>query len=135
MGCRRRTSELNELENASALLPGVSDLVERLGAEALRRAGDSAATERTIKLHRRFVIGQRPHHQALQAALHQILARGREQPAAKAETLEFWTQIKLVDFAFVEQAARAVAPVIGVAGDAVAKLQNGDAAALADRRV
>src|SRR5450631_4002147 len=47
-------------DEASALLPGVSDLIESLGAEALGRAGDRAAAERAIKLHRRLVVGQRP---------------------------------------------------------------------------
>ena len=81
------------------------------------------------------VVGKRPHHQALQAALDQILARGGEQAAAEAQSLEFGPQIKLVDLAVVEQAARAVASVIGVAGNAVAELQDGDAAAFADSRV
>ena len=63
----------------------------------------------------------------------EILARGGEQPAAEAEALEFGPQIKLVDLAVVEQAASAVAAVVGVAGDLVAELQDGDAAAFADR--
>ena len=115
-------------------LPGVGDLIERLGAEPLRGAGDGAAAERAIEFHRRLVVGQRPHHQALQPALDQVLARRGEQAAAEAEALEFRPQVKLVDFAVVEQAARAVAAVVGVAGELVAELQEGDAAALADRR-
>src|SRR6185437_11271547 len=50
-------------------------------------------------------------------------------------TLELRAQIKLVDLAIIKQAARAVAAIIGVAGDLLAKLQDGDAAALADRRI
>src|SRR5664280_320698 len=119
----------------NASLPGVGDLVERLGAKALRGAGDRAAAERAIEFHRRLVIGQRPHHQALQAALHEVLARGGEQAAAEAQPLELRTQIKLVDFAVIEQAARPIAPVVGVASNLVAELQDGDAAALADGRV
>src|SRR5450830_1250810 len=116
-------------------LPGVGDLVEHLGAEALGRAGDRAAAERAIEFHRPLVVGERPYNQALQAALDQILARGGKQAAAEAEALVFRTQVQLVDLAVIEQAARAVAPVIGVAGDAVTELQDGDAAALADGAV
>ena len=128
--CRRGFEFAGEV--AAVSLPGVGDLIERLGAELLRRARDRAAAERAIEFHRRLVVGQRPDHEALQAALHQILARGGEQSAAEAEPLEFRTQIKLVDFAVIEQAARAVAAVIGVAGDRLAELQDGDAAAFAD---
>src|SRR5664280_453427 len=93
-----------------------------------------SAAERAIEFHCRFVIGQRPDHQALQAALRKVLARGREQAAAETQALELRTQIKLIDFAVIEQAARPVAPVIGVAGDLLAELQDGDAAALTDGR-
>ena len=130
-----RPAGAEDLIIGNASLPGVGDLVERLGAEALRGAGDRAAAERAIEFHRRLVIGQRPHHQALQAALHEVLARGGEQATAEAQPLELGTQIKLVDFAVIEQAARPVAPVVGVAGNLLAELQDGDAAALADGRV
>src|SRR5262249_25143168 len=40
-----------------------------------------------------------------------------------------------VYLAVIEQAACAVAPVIRIAGDAVAELEDGDTAALADRRI
>ena len=105
--------------------------VERL--ERQRREARAAA-ERAIEFHRRLVIGQRPHHQALQAALREILARRGEQAAAEAETLELRPQIKFVDFAVIKQAARAIAPVIGIASNLLAELQNGNAAAFADRR-
>src|SRR3974390_2962518 len=62
----------------------------------------------------------------------QILARGGKQAAAEAQALIFGTQIELVNFAVIEQAARAVAPVIGVTGDVFSELQDGDAAAFAD---
>src|SRR5262249_39611426 len=42
---------------------------------------------------------------------------------------------KFVDFAVVEQAARAIASVVGIARHALAELQDGDAATLADRGV
>src|SRR5579862_2695295 len=119
----------------NASLPGVGDLIERLGAETLGGAGNGAAAERAVKFHCRFVIGQRPYHQALEPALRQVLARGREQPAAKSEALEFRPQVKLVDFAVIEQAARAISSVIGITGEGFAELQHGDAAAFADRRI
>src|ERR1700704_5636295 len=79
--------------------PGEGDLVERLGPEFLRRARDHAAAERAVKLRRGIVVGERPDHHALQAALQQIASRGGKQPAAEAETLKFRPQVKLVDFA------------------------------------
>ena len=121
----------NRARRRSAV-PGVGDLIERLGAKALRGARDRAAAERAIKFHRRFVVGKRPDHQALQAALREILARGGKQPAAETEALELGPQIDLVNLAVIKQAARAIAPVIGVAGDVVAELQDGNAAAFAD---
>jgi hypothetical protein len=39
-------------------------------------------------------------------------------------------KIQFVDFAFIKQAARAIAAVIGVARDLIAESENGDAAAL-----
>src|SRR5258705_13161554 len=62
-------------------------------------------------------------------------SRGGEPPAAEAEALKLGAQIKLVDLAFEMQAARAVAPVIGVARDLFAEHQPADAAALADRAI
>ena len=131
----RGLTGVKRFEKPNSRRPAVGDLVERLCAEAIGRAGDRAAAERAIEFHRRLVVGERPYHQALQAALDQILARGGEQAAAEAEALVFRTQVQLVDLAVIEQAARAVAPVIGVAGDAVTELQDGDAAALADGAV
>src|SRR5215471_8786706 len=115
--------------------PGEGDLVERFWPEALRRACDHAPAERTVKLGGRIVIRQRPHHHALQAALGEIAARRVEQAPAETETLEFRTQIELVDFALEMQAARAVAAIIGIAGHLVAKHQHADAATFADRAV
>src|SRR5690349_14021828 len=118
-----------------ALVPGVGDLVEQLVAEFLRRAGDRSAAERPVEVDGRLVVGQRPHHEALHAALHEIAPCRREQPPAEAESLEFGAQIKLVDLAVVLQAARPVAPIVGIARDGVAERQERDAAALADRAV
>src|SRR5580693_8248732 len=115
--------------------PGEGDLVERFGPEFLRGARDHAAAEGTIELGRGIVVGQRPDHHALQAALQQVAPRCSEETAAEAEALEFRPQIKLVDLAFEVQAARAVAAVVGVARDLVAEYQHADAAALADCRV
>src|SRR5690606_25734946 len=111
------------------------DLVERLRPEALGGSGDGTPAKRTVKLDRRLVVGQRPDHQTLQPALHQVLARSVEQAATEPEPLELGAQVKLVHLAFVEEAARTVAPVVRVAGDLLAELQDGDAAALADRRL
>src|SRR5690348_541215 len=128
------TASIYEEQQISPL-PGVGDLVEGLGAEAFRGTRDRAAAERTIEFHRRLVVRERPHDEAFQPALHEILARGGEQPASKAETLIFGPQIEFVDFAVVEQAARAIATVIGIAGNVLAELQNGDSAALANGAV
>ena len=92
------------------------------------------AAERAVEFDRVLVFRQRPHDQRFQRALRQIAPRGGEQPAAEAEPLEFRPQIKLVDLAVIVEAARAVAAVIGVAGDLVAELQERDAAAFADGR-
>ena len=90
------------------------------------------AAQRAVEFHRRLVVRQRPHHQALQPALREVAPRRGEQAAAEAEPLILRPQIELVDLAVVEQAARAVAAVVGVARDLVAERQDGDAAALAD---
>src|SRR5882724_1706663 len=100
--------------SANSISPGEGDLVERLGPEFLRRARDHAATEGAVKLRRGIIVGERPDHHALQAALQQVASCGSKQPAAEAETLKFRPQIKLVDLAFEVQAARAVAAVIGI---------------------
>src|SRR5882762_6403563 len=119
----------------SSIGPGEGDLVERLGPEFLRRARDHTAAEGAVKLRRGIVVGERPDHHALQAALQQVASCGSKQPAAEAETLKLRSQIKLVDLAFKVQAARAVAAVIGIARDLVAEHQHADATALADRAV
>src|SRR6202043_2250789 len=100
MGCRVKPG--NDSQNSIG--PGKGNLVERLGPEFLRRACDHAAAQRPVKLRCRIVVGERPDHHALQPALQQIAACGGEQPAAEAETLKLWTQIKLVDLAFEVQA-------------------------------
>src|ERR1700687_288033 len=113
-------------------LPGERHLVERLVAESLGGARNRAAAERAIELDGRIVVGQRPNHQAAQAALGEIAPGRGEQPAAEAQALEFRPQIEFIDLAVVGEAARAVAAVIGVAGDALGEHQQRDAAALAD---
>src|SRR5229473_1989235 len=115
--------------------PGEGDLVEGAGAEAFGGAGHRLATERPVEADRRLVVRERPEHQALQAALHQVAPRRGEQLAAEAEALEFRPQIELVDLAVVVQAAGAVATIVGVAGDAFAERQHRDPAALADGAV
>ena len=77
-----------------------------------------------VELDRRIVVRQRPDHQALQPALREIAARRGEQAAAEAEPLILRAQIELVDLAVIEQAARTVAAVVGVAGDLVAERQD-----------
>src|SRR6185369_13608294 len=67
--------------------PGEGDLVERLRPELFRRAGHHAAAQRAIEFGRRLVVGQRPDHHALEAALHEVAARGVEQAAAEAQPL------------------------------------------------
>ena len=133
-GVRASRRQARSAEFRSAV-PGVGNLVETAFAEPLRGAGHGLAAECAIELHRRIVVGQRPDHQALQAALAEVAARRGEQAAAEAEALILGAQIKLVDLAVVEQAARAVAAVVGVARDLVAERQQRDAAALADRAV
>ena len=115
--------------------PGKSDLVENARSEPFGGAGHRLAAERAVEFDRRLVIRQRPDDQALQAALRQVAPRRGEQLAAKAEPLELGPQVELVDFAVVVQAARAVAAVVGIAGDVVAERQDGDPAAFADGAV
>ena len=66
---RSGADESRAVEDCELSLPGEGDLIERLGAEPLGGARDRAAAERAIEFHRRLVVGQRPHHQALQPAL------------------------------------------------------------------
>src|SRR6478672_9007762 len=120
---------------SSSIGPSEGNLVERFRPETLRGACHHAAAQGTVELGGWIVVRERPHHHALQAALHQVAAGRSEQAAAKAQALEFGTQIKLVDLAVEMQAAGAVAAVIGVACDLVAEHQHADAAALADRAV
>src|SRR5215472_16761488 len=124
-----------ELMRVSSAGPGEGDFVEGAGAEAFGGAGHRLATERAVEADRRLVVRERPDHQALQAALHQVAPRRGEQLAAEAEALEFRPQVKLVDLAVVIQAARAIAPVIGITGHAFAECQHRDPAALANRAV
>src|SRR5262245_22277095 len=100
--------------------PGEGDLVQGARAELLRRARHGAAAERAIELDRRLVVGQRPDHQALEPALRKIAAGGGEKTAPEAQPLKLRPQVDLVDLAVIKQAARPVASVIGVAGNAVA---------------
>src|SRR5215510_5102540 len=95
-------------------VPGEGDLVEHAGAEALGGACHRLAAERAVEADGRLVVRQRPDHEALQPALHQVAARRGEQLAAEAQPLEFGTQIKLVDLTVVVEAARAVAAVVGI---------------------
>ena len=88
-----------------------------------------------IELHRRSVVRERPHDHALQPAVVEILACCGKQTAAEPEALELRPQINFVDLAVIKQAARAVASVICVARNPVAKLENGDAAAFTDSRL
>src|SRR6266516_2679535 len=115
--------------------PGEGDFVEGAGAEPFGGAGHRLAAERPIEADGRLVVRERPDHQALQPALHQVAPRRGEQLAAEAEALEFRPQVELVDFAVVIQAARAVAPVIGITGHAFAECQHHDPAAFANRAV
>src|SRR5580700_10658190 len=129
---RRLTYLLTYLALISAV-PAEGDLVEHAGAELLRRAGHRLAAERAIKLDGGLVFRQRPHDQRFQSALRQVAPCGGKEPPAKAQPLEFRPQIELVDLAVIIEAARPIAPVIGVARYLVAELQEGDAAAFADR--
>src|SRR5215813_1489687 len=115
--------------------PGEGDFVEGAGAEAFGGTSHRLATERPVEADRRLVVRERPNHQALQSALHQVAPRRGEQLAAEAEALEFRPQVKLVDLAVVIQAAGAIAAVIGVTGHAFAECQHHDPAAFANRAV
>src|SRR6185436_18728326 len=91
-----------------------------------------AAAERLVEPDRRLVVGQRPDHQALEPALREVAPRRSEQPPPETQPLEFGAKVKLVDLAIVEQAARAIAPIVRIARDAIAELQERDAAPLGD---
>src|SRR5438477_12093536 len=117
----------------ASVLPAERDLIEALLPEAFRGARDRAAAERLVERNRRLVIAERPDHQTFQSALREVAARRGEQPPAEAEALELRAEIELVDLAVVEQAAGAVAPVVGIARDAIAELQQRDAAPFGDR--
>src|SRR5258708_18796879 len=116
---------INRLQ-LDSVAPGERNLFETAAAKALRGSRDRLAAERTVELHRGLVVGQRPDHQALQSALRQIAPRRGEQPAAETQALILRAQIQLVDLAVIEQAARAVAAVVGVARDVVAERENGN---------
>src|SRR5262245_27684526 len=122
-------------DDTSSARPGEGDLVEGAGAEPFGGPGHRLAAERAIEADGRLVVRQRPDHQALQPALHQVAPRRGEQLAAEAETLEFRPQVELVDLAVVVQDARAIAPVVGITGHAFAERQHRDPAALANRAV
>ena len=122
-------------QESSLGLPGEGDLVERLVAEALGGARDRAAAQRAIEFDGRIVVRERPDHEAAEPALSEVAPRRREQPAPESEALEFRAQVEFVDLAVVGQAARAVAPVIRVARNALLKHQQRDAAAFANRRL
>src|SRR5262249_9117141 len=70
-----------------------------------------------------------------QTALVEILARSGEQSTPKSEALELRPQVNLINLTVIKQTARSVAPVVGITGNSFAKLQDRDAAALADRRI
>src|SRR5258708_3212275 len=108
--------------HSSLVLPAERHLIEALGPEALRGARDRAAAERLVERHRRIVVGQRPDHQGLQPALREIAPRRREQAPSESQSLEFGAEVELVDLAVVEQAARAVAPVVRITRDPIAEL-------------
>ena len=120
---------------SSSISPSEGNLVERLRPEALGRARHHAAAQGPVEFGRGIVIRQRPDDHALEAALHQVAAGCGEQATPEAETLEFRTQIQLVNLAVEMQAAGAVAAVVGIARDLVAEDQNADTATLADRAV
>src|SRR5271155_4292670 len=122
-------------ELAASAIPAERHLIEHASAEFFRTARHRLAAERAVELDRGLVLRKRPDDERFQRALRQIAARGGEQAPAEAEPLEFRPQVKLVKLAVIIQAARPVAPVIGIAGDLVAKLQQRNTAAFADRRV
>src|ERR1051325_1436245 len=73
----------------SSVLPAERDLIETLLPEALRGACDRAAAERLVECDGGLVVGERPDHQALEAALRQIAPRRGEQSPPETEPLEF----------------------------------------------
>src|SRR5581483_2765473 len=93
------------LRNQASAVPAVGDLVEHARTEAFGGTGNRPATEGAIEFHRRVVVRERPDHQALHPALHEIAAGGAEQATAEAKALEFRPQVKLINLAFVVQAA------------------------------
>src|SRR5262245_33183159 len=109
-----RPAITNAVADQDSGAPGEGDFVQSLNAELLRRARDRTAPQRLVEVDRRLVVGERPHHQALQAALRQVAARRGEETAAEAQPLELRPQVNLVDLAVIEQAARAIPPVVGV---------------------
>src|SRR5262245_4119992 len=115
------TPTCNAGTRVSSALPSVGDLVQDLAAESLGGARDRAAAKVAVEIDRDLVVGQRPDHQAVHAALSEIAPRRLKQLAAKAKTLKFGSQIKLINLAVVIQAARAIATVIGIARDCVAE--------------
>src|SRR5262249_48944648 len=106
-----------------------------LAAERFGRACHGLSAQRAIELDGWLVVGQRPDHQALDAALGEVTPRRAEQAAAETKALVLWAQIELVDLALVGEAAGAVAAVVGVARNSVAEHEQRDAAALADRAI
>src|SRR5262249_55494364 len=112
--------------------PGEGHLVEGAAAELFRRAGHRAAPQRAVELDRRVVVRQSPNDQAFQTALGEVAAGRGKKTAAEAKPLNLRPQVDLVNLAVVEQAARPIASVIGIASDAVAEPEKGNAAALAN---
>src|SRR5262249_56576858 len=98
-GVRLRGLSCSGLVAKESALPGVGDFVQNLAAKALGGARDCAAAQVAIEADGVFVVGQRPDHQAAHSALGQITARRLKQLAAKAETLKFGSEIKLINLA------------------------------------
>src|SRR6266508_3979988 len=121
MGPRFRGDDGGQYARADLFGPGEGDLVEGAPAESFGGTRHRLAAERTVEADGLLVVRERPHHQAAEPALYQVAPRRGEQLAAEAEPLEFRPQIELVDLPVVIEAARAVAPVIGVAGHAFAE--------------
>ncbi len=132
LGLAKRSTQPTRRRSA---VPGERDLVEHARPEAFGGACHRLAAQRAIEADRGLVVGQSPDHQALQPALLEVAARGREQPPAEAQPLKLGTQVELVDLAVIVEAAGAVASVIGISGDTIAERENGDPAALADGAV
>src|SRR5262249_4409486 len=113
--------------------PGEGHLVEGTAAELFRRASYRAAPQRAVELNRRLVVRQSPDDQAFQTALGEVAASRGKKTAAEAKPLQLRPQLVFVTLAVLEQAARPIAPVVGIAGDAVAEPEKGNAAALSNR--